>query len=104
MRLGQIGLSTSFAMVGVPSAALLHRVLAVRVDGGYLPPIDIIECELSIAALWLRLIEPCEALASGRVRLFAGADAMERYRSFLIDSPCRVPPTHRLTNLRPRGL
>lgn len=102
LKLPETALGSSFLMVGVPNPALWRRLLAMRTTSGYVPPIDIVEPDADVFALWLSLIEEADALRDERIAVFAGADAPEQYRKFVTDHPWRGTAMHCMTNFRPR--
>jgi hypothetical protein len=93
-------LATSFLLVGVPSPHLLRRLLESTADG-YRPPIDIIEGDPAILAIWLHMIDDPAVFADGRVSLFTGSQAVDDYRAYITRTPGRIPASLILTNHRP---
>ena len=100
MGLPPADLATSYLLVGVPSPQLLQRLLSVSV-GGYRPPVDIIETDTQTFLAWLHLLDHSGLRIDGRVHVFAGDEAVDDYRRFIINTPGRVPASLILTNHRP---
>lgn len=92
--------TTAIAMSGVPSLDLWLQLLDVRSAAGFRPPIEIVEPDLAVLGVWLRLIERSEALEDERVGVFAGGQARTQYLEALRDNPQRLLPTHFLVNVR----
>lgn len=99
MQLPQSNLDTSIALIGVPSAPLLERLLKMNA-GDYRPPIDILETDLEALGIWLGMLDRVEMLDEERVLLFAGTDAAARYADWLVSAGDRGAPTMILTNHR----
>jgi hypothetical protein len=89
--------TTSSCVLGLPSPALFRRLLEQVSPTGYEPPIDIVECDAELAALWLALIDDAEPFCGDRCWLFAGPEAYQAYQSFLIGHPWRTPALNTLT-------
>lgn len=102
LRLPEVSLTSSYLMVGVPNVPLWERLLALKTESGFQPPIDIVEPDASILGIWLHLIDQGEALADERVNIFCGESAVDEYREFLSNHIWRRPATHASTNFRPR--
>lgn len=92
--------TTAIAMSGVPSLDLWLQLLDVRSAAGFRPPIEIVEPDLAVLGVWLRLIDRSEALEDERVGVFAGGQARTQYLGALRDNPQRLLPTHFLGNVR----
>ena len=99
--LGRIAAGASFLLLGVPGVRLLDRLVSLRAPHRYRPPIDIIEPDLSVLAIWLHLPGLGAICRDQCVTLFAGAEAFKQYASFRLEHLHRAEPTHILTNRRP---
>lgn len=93
-------LLSATALIGVPSHAILERLLDQSVQR-YRPPIDVIETDLEALRMWLCMLNDVEAFRDNRVGIHAGPAALDAYAECLIASPNRITPTMVLTNHRP---
>ncbi len=101
VKLGRIDPGSSCLLVGVPSPRLLGRLLSLTTHNGYRVPIDIIEPDPEVIALWLHLVDDPQILSQAHLGFFAGEQALEQYREFRAASLWRTDPTHTLVNHRP---
>ncbi len=97
-----LSMSSAFVMVGVPLPAMWMRVVGLVVPGGFTPPIDVVETDVDVLRLWLSIVDVAQNVRDGRLMMFAGADATDRYKKFLIEHPTRLPAAECMTNHRPR--
>jgi hypothetical protein len=101
LTLGPVREGSAVLSLGVPSPPLLQRILALRTASGFRPPIDIIEPDPRVLAVWLHLADMAHLLGDLRVGIFAGADALQQYERFRADHLWRQEPTLTLKNHRP---
>jgi hypothetical protein len=93
--------TSAFVLLGVPSPQLFHRLLGLRRDDGYHPPIDIIEPDSNVLAMWLALFDDTAIFAGERIALFHGPDAVGEHLRFLEANPFRAPGATVITSRRP---
>ncbi len=103
MKWPELSLSTSFLLLGVPNAALWTKLLSFQLSNGYGPPIDIIETDENVFAIWLQLVDNLPQTNSGRIEYVVGNSAFKRYRDLLIQNPWRTLPPIRITSARPQA-
>jgi hypothetical protein len=89
--------NSSYGFLGLPSEALLARVLAERSPAGYVPTVDIIERDATLAAIWMALPNDSSWFAFERLMCFFGADAYADFQRYLLHHPWRAPATNTLT-------
>lgn len=102
LPLPPISVGSGYLVIGVPPPALWQRLIDSRTSDHYEPPIDVVETDLNVLRLWLGLVDLAVGLQNERISLFAGDEAREQYRQFLLHHPTRQPATECLTNPRPR--
>jgi len=91
----------SALLAGVPHPPLLSRLLERRSAEGFRPPIDIIETDLEVLAVWLHLVDIAAEVQSGRIGVFGGARAGEHYLEWMAQHLARSEPTLTATCRRP---
>jgi hypothetical protein len=96
-----VEVGSAYLLAGVPGGPLLRRLMALRTDSGFEPPIDVLEPNPDALAAWLSAQDLAEVLAGPRVAILAGPRAVERYRAFLLDYPNRAQPTMTVLTGRP---
>ena len=101
LKLGPVREGAAILALGVPSVPLLKRLLSLRTASGYRPPIDIIEPDAEVLAIWLHLVDVPAAFDGVRVGVFAGLEAPRQYESFRAANLWRQEPTLTLKNHRP---
>lgn len=89
--------NTSYGFLGLPSQALLHRVIAEHSPTGYVPTIDIIERDAELFAVWTAMLDDSSFFRLERAMCFVGPAAYEEYRRYLLGHPWRNPATNTLT-------
>ena len=90
-----------FVLRGVPSIPLLARLHNIKHANGYEPPIDIIETDPEVFAIWLRIVKDDRCLGGPRVGLFVGPDGVNEYRRHLESCLTRAAGGIIITNTRP---
>lgn len=92
--------SGAFLLNGVPSAPLWQRLLSLKSESGYTPPIDLLEPDAEILRIWLMIVELGSVLDDERVTIIAGPDALDQYREHLAQHDWRLSNLLCLTSAR----
>lgn len=96
-----VDINTSFQLIGVPSVPLWKRLVALKTASGFRPPIDLIETDVGVFALWLSLLDGTDVWGDERVRVYVGPDAPAQQRYALMNQSTRMPAVHTVTSHRP---
>ncbi|MCP3905633.1 MAG: hypothetical protein GY715_18560 [Planctomycetes bacterium] len=81
--LGDVEDRGSALLAGVPLPPLLERLLGRRSREGFRPPVDIVETDLEVLAVWLHLVDIAPAVTERRVGVFGGLKALDHYAEWL---------------------
>ena len=92
--------TTALAMSGVPAPATWRELVALRSSSGFRPPLDIVEPDVDLLGVWLRVIDVADDLQGPRIGVHAGSSATEHLVTVLLDDPYRMAPSHLLVNQR----
>lgn len=101
LALGPVREGAAILALGVPPAPLLKRLIALRTPSGFRPPIDIIEPDARVFAVWLHLADGADAFRDLRACAFVGPDAVRQYERYRAAHLWRQEPTLTLKNHRP---
>ncbi|MDY7109210.1 MAG: hypothetical protein SYC29_11300 [Planctomycetota bacterium] len=98
---GPVREGSAVRALGVPPPPLLMRLFALHTDSDFRPPIDIIEPDPRVFALWLHLADMARLFDDVRITPFVGPDALGQYERFRAAHLWRPEPTLTLKNHRP---